>query len=75
MRPRDAARSTEKMWRQGGPCSLDAAQAAYEEQEAVPVTMGVPRGAARSKIEAREGTWRREYVLHQPLFRTKYGNH
>ena len=75
MRPRDAACNIEKMWRQGGHCSLDAAQAAYEEQEAVPVTMGMPRGAAPSKIEAREGTWRRDYVLHQPLFRMKYGNH
>jgi hypothetical protein len=37
--------------------------------------MGVPTGAARSKIQAREGTWSREYVLHQPLLRMKHGNH
>ena len=36
MRPRDAVCSTEKMWRQRGPCSLDAAQAACEERSAVP---------------------------------------
>ena len=49
--------------------------AAYEEQAAVPAAMGEPTAAARSKNEAREGTWRREYVLHQPLLHRRHGNH
>jgi hypothetical protein len=40
MHPRDEVCSTEKMWRQGGPCSLDAAQAAYEERSAVHAPWG-----------------------------------
>ena len=43
MRPRDAAYSIEQMWRQGGPCSLGTAQAAYEERSAVPARGGANR--------------------------------
>ena len=39
MHPRDEVCSTEKMWCQEGPCSLDAAQAACEERS-VPAPWG-----------------------------------
>ena len=40
MRPKDAVCSTEKKWHRGCPCSLDAAQAAYEERSAVHAPWG-----------------------------------
>jgi hypothetical protein len=46
MRPGHAAYSTGKMWRQERPCSLGAAQAAYEEQAAVHAATAAARSSS-----------------------------
>ena len=51
-----------------------SAPAAYEEQP-VSAAKGVPTGEVRCKIQERQGTWSRKYVLHPPLLGRKHGHH